>query len=81
MQARRLQVIGAGSGMRLQLRGDWDREPLVGLEQAARLGVAVDKLQRDLVGRSRAAGCSWTAIGGALGITKQAAWERFAGAE
>ena len=32
---------------------------------------------RAQVGELRARGVSWTAIGGALGITRQAAWERF----
>ena len=31
------------------------------------------------VGELRARGVSWTRIGAALGISKQAAWERFAG--
>jgi hypothetical protein len=33
----------------------------------------------DLVLRARSCGCSWTSIGQALGITRQAAWERFSG--
>jgi hypothetical protein len=28
---------------------------------------------------ARDAGHSWTAIGGALGVTKQTAWQRFSG--
>jgi hypothetical protein len=74
-----VQGVGGGRQTRLRSSGDWEREPLAGLEAAARLSSAVDKLQRDLVARARAAGCSWTSIGQALGITKQAAWERFAG--
>lgn len=32
---------------------------------------------RDLVAEAKAAGISWEAIGAALGMSKQAAWERF----
>lgn len=45
----------------------------------ARKGVeSADKELRDAVAAARAAGDSWTAIGAALGTTKQAAFQRFA---
>jgi hypothetical protein len=33
----------------------------------------------DAVGRMRAQGATWLQIGNALGVTPQAAWQRFAG--
>jgi hypothetical protein len=67
----------AGNGRKLRLIGDWEAAPLDGLCESAGLARAVDKLQRDLVRRARAGGQTWTAIGEALGISRQAAWERF----
>lgn len=77
VRARRVVVLGRGPELRLGLSGDWEREPLAALEDAVRLSSAVEKLQRELVARARTAGSSWTAIGRALGTTKQAAWGRF----
>jgi hypothetical protein len=74
---RRPQLRIAGNGRKLRLIGDWDAEPLDGLCESARLARAVDKLQRDLVRRARDAGRTWTEIGATLGISRQAAWERF----
>jgi hypothetical protein len=39
----------------------------------------VDAALHDHVGMLRARGVSWTRIGEALGVSKQAAWERFSG--
>jgi hypothetical protein len=66
-----------GDGRKLRLIGDWEKEPLNGLCESAALARAVDKLQRQLVCQSRSAGRSWTEIGASLGISRQAAWERF----
>jgi hypothetical protein len=74
---RRPQLRIAGNGRKLRLIGDWDAEPLDGLCESAGLARAVDKLQRDLVRRARDAGRTWTEIGASLGISRQAAWERF----
>ena len=74
---RRQQVRIAGDGRRLRLTGDWEQAPLEGLCESAGLARALEKLQRELVGRARAAGETWTEIGASLGISKQAAWERF----
>jgi len=38
-----------------------------------------DAAVHDHVGVLRARGISWTRIGQALGVSKQAAWERFSG--
>ena len=64
--------------MKLRLMGNWEAAPLDGLCQSARLSMALDKLQRELVRRARDAGGSSTDIGAALGISRQSAWERFA---
>jgi hypothetical protein len=73
-RAPQVRIDGTG---KLRLTGDWESAPLDGLCQAARLAAAVEKLQRDLVRRARAAGGSWTDVGAALGISRQSAWERF----
>jgi hypothetical protein len=39
----------------------------------------VDDALHDQVGMLRARGVSWTRVGEALGVSKQAAWERFSG--
>jgi hypothetical protein len=39
----------------------------------------VDAALRNHVGMLRDRGVSWTRIGEALGVSKQAAWERFSG--
>jgi hypothetical protein len=58
--------------------GDFSADPLEGLCQSARVAIAVDKMQRELVRQARDAGRSWTEIGASLGISRQSAWERFA---
>ena len=74
---RRRQLRISGDGRKLQLIGDWEAAPLDGLCESAGLTRAVEKHQRHLVGRARDTGRTWTEIGTALGISKQAAWERF----
>jgi hypothetical protein len=39
----------------------------------------LEKAMTQTVAAAREAGQSWTAIGDALGVTKQTAWERFSG--
>ena len=74
---RRPQLRVAGSGRKLRLVGNWEAAPLDGLCESAGLARAVDKLQRHLVEQAREAGLTWTEIGEALGVSRQAAWERF----
>jgi hypothetical protein len=58
-----------------------DGDPRAQLAQALRLAQQLDRVADDLVGhfvdRCRRAGISWTDIGGALGVTKQAAQKRY----
>jgi hypothetical protein len=65
------------SGGTLCLTGSRAGAPLEGLRESAGLARAVDKLQRELVRDARGAGRTWTEIGEALGVSRQAAWERF----
>jgi len=74
-RGRQLRI--RGNGGKLSLVGDWEAAPLDGLCESAGLVRAVDKLQRHLVQQAREAGESWTAIGEALGVSRQTAWERF----
>jgi len=74
---RQLRITGDGRKLRLIGDGDWEAAPLDGLCESAALARAVDKLQRHLVHHAREAGQSWTEIGEALGVSRQAAWERF----
>ncbi|HEY1732824.1 MAG TPA: hypothetical protein VGG23_00150 [Acidimicrobiales bacterium] len=51
---------------------------LGGLGQLAAVSERIDWAMLSLVGEARANGVSWSAIGGALGVSKQAAQQRFA---
>ena len=52
---------------------------LAALGQLAAISERVDWAMLSLVGEARSHGVTWAAIGGALGVTKQAAQQRFAG--
>jgi hypothetical protein len=54
-------------------------DPLVLLVALADGAAKVDDKIDELVAHARAAGKSWTAIGQALGMTKQSAWEKYSG--
>lgn len=56
-----------------------DDELLAGLSRAQALVSQVDAAVHDHVDVLRSRGISWTRIGAALGVSKQAAWERFSG--
>jgi len=77
----RIRIVGHGRDSVIRPSGDWEAEPLAGLREACRVTAALDKLTCESVRRARAAGHSWTEIGQALGVTKQAAWERYSGEE
>ncbi|MGO1563143.1 MAG: hypothetical protein ACTHW7_15110 [Actinomycetaceae bacterium] len=63
------------------LAGGWGREARIGigptLNGLAVVSMMVDELIRSEVTEAREAGASWTEIGEALGISKQAAQQRF----
>jgi hypothetical protein len=56
-----------------------DEELLASLARAQAAAPQIDAAMRDYAGILRARGVSWTRIGSALGVSKQAAWERFSG--
>jgi hypothetical protein len=51
---------------------------LAGLSHLAAIGERIEWAMLSLVGESRAAGVPWAAVGNALGVSKQAAQQRFA---
>ncbi len=56
-----------------------DDELLASVARAQAAAPQIDAAMRDYIGLLRARGISWTRIGSALGVSKQAAWERFSG--
>ncbi len=70
----------------LQSFASWDErlsdDDLLGLlPQMVTAGEQVDRRLALTVTRARERGITWTRIGGALGMTRQSAWERFSGEE
>jgi hypothetical protein len=63
--------------------GGWNERPddelLASLARIQAVVSQVDAAVHDHVDMLRARGISWTRIGEALGVSKQAAWERFSG--
>lgn len=51
---------------------------LFGLGRLADLGERIEWAMLSIIGEARSKGVTWQAIGGALGVTKQAAQQRFA---
>lgn len=62
--------------VRVRVTAD-ERKPLRGIQTLCRESIKIEKGLRDLVKAARAQGHSWTEIGKAMGMTKQAAWRRF----
>ncbi len=61
----------------LTIEGDWRSDPLkliAGIREGSR---SLDRWQRKAVKAARKRGLSWEEIGSALGVSRQAAWERF----
>jgi hypothetical protein len=56
-----------------------DDELLDSLAKVQAVVPQIDAAMHDYVDILRARGVSWTRIGAALGVSKQAAWERFSG--
>lgn len=53
------------------------REPLEALRLVARSEAELDELRWNQIAAARDAGTSWAAIGEALGVSRQSAWEYF----
>ncbi len=61
----------------LTIDGDWRADPLkliAGIREGSR---SLERWQRKAVKAARKQGVSWEEIGHALGVSRQAAWERF----
>src|SRR3954463_7216857 len=72
---RTLRALVSESGGRVAA----EPESLLGaMTQLAEVGERIDWALLSLVGEARTFGVSWQAIGTALGVTKQAAQQRFA---
>ena len=56
-----------------------DDELLASLARVQAAAPQLDAAMHDYVDLLRSRGVSWTRIGAALGVSKQAAWERFSG--
>jgi hypothetical protein len=76
---RRIRIVGHGRDVRVRVSGDWENQPLDGLREACRVAAALDALTRESVQRARVNGHSWTQIGHALSVSRQAAWQRYSG--
>jgi ClpX C4-type zinc finger protein len=58
-----------------------DDEILAILPKIVTVGAQTDARIQSLIDLLRARGVAWARIGGALGVTRQSAWERFSGEE
>ena len=58
-----------------------DEDLLATLPRVAAVSHQVEAQLGEGVAAARARGITWTRIGGALGMTRQSAWERFSGEE
>jgi len=56
-----------------------ERRPLEGVSRLCRESLKIEKALTEVVLSARRQSHTWTEIGRALGVTKQAAWRRFAG--
>jgi ClpX C4-type zinc finger len=83
-----VEIIGdeAAASTELPKRVRWeerlsDDELLAALPGIAATGTEVERELATWVRTARARGITWTRIGGAMGMTRQSAWERFSGEE
>lgn len=63
----------------LNIEGNWQERPLNFLRELKKCTTTlVEQHEARAVDLAREQGASWTDVGAALGISRQAAWERFA---
>lgn len=63
----------------LDIKGQWQDRPLEFLRELKKCTTTLtDQHESKAVRLAREQGASWTDVGSALGISRQAAWERFA---
>ncbi len=72
-----VRLVGRGSRVRLSLSGPWHQDLIEDVRDACRVDFAAEKFLYQSVHMAREAGYSWKDIGTALGVSRQAAWERF----
>ncbi len=54
-----------------------DPDPLAALGASRALGSLLSTWESQLVGEAVAGGATWEVVGGTIGVSRQAAWERF----
>lgn len=64
--------------VKLTVEDDWESDPLRVVAGVREGMSALDEWQRKAVAAARQQGCSWEEVGKACGVSRQAAWERFA---
>jgi hypothetical protein len=75
-----VQILATETKPEINVRHELpDDELLASLAKAQAAAPQIDAAMHDYVDILRARGVSWTRIGVALGVSKQAAWERFSG--
>ena len=70
--------VGVKVEVGLGVSGDWRERPLSVVSGIAKGTKAMEAKLREAVNLAREQGASWDEIGKALGVSRQAAWERFA---
>lgn len=66
-----------GVGVTLQISGDVKENPLGVVRGLASVARSVEAKLKEAVHEARRQRCTWEELGEALGISRQAAWERF----
>ena len=70
--APRVRLVGHGKRLRVRTKGDWTGNARVGLREACRASVAVEKAFAEAIRGARGAGMSWHEIGRTLGVPDHA---------
>lgn len=71
--------LAEGLGAAILASGEQDADPLAVVSRVVEAEDVVRDLLRQSVVAARAAGCSWASIGAELGMSRQAAQQRFGG--
>lgn len=72
-----LDCQGTMTSMSLIAADSLPVEPLDALREVSRSEIELDELRWAQIAAARDAGASWAAIGEALGVSRQSAWEYF----
>ena len=71
------EATGITVEVSLGISGDWRDRPLAVISGIAKGTQSMEATLREAVALARDQGASWDQIGKALGVSRQAAWERF----